>query len=77
MNHLELTKWLLKVRDALAEQDDVRRNRMLLAADRFLNREQAATARILDDTNRERGRAENARQFVLPNKGANPMQGIN
>jgi len=72
MNHLELTKWLLKVRDALAEQDEVRRNRMLLAADRFLNRGQAAAARILGDTNRERGRAGNARPFVQPKQGIEP-----
>jgi hypothetical protein len=36
MNNLELTRWLRKVRDALAEQDEVRRNSMLRAADRFL-----------------------------------------
>jgi hypothetical protein len=38
MNSLELTKWLMKVRDALAEHDEVRRNGMLRAADKFLKR---------------------------------------
>jgi hypothetical protein len=38
MNNLELTKWLVKVRDALAEQDEIRRSSMLRAADRFLKR---------------------------------------
>ncbi|MGA8311513.1 MAG: hypothetical protein WB755_15890, partial [Terriglobales bacterium] len=33
---LELTEWLLKVRDALAEQDEGRRNSMLRTADKFL-----------------------------------------
>jgi hypothetical protein len=51
MNNLQLTKWLLKVRDALAEQDQVKRNSMLRAADRFL-RGQSAVVRIPQDTNR-------------------------
>ena len=33
MNNLDLTRWLLKVRDALAEQDEAKRNSMLRAAD--------------------------------------------
>jgi hypothetical protein len=36
MNHLDLTRWLLKVRDALAEQDEAKRNCMLQGADEFL-----------------------------------------
>jgi len=44
MNNLELTKWLVKVRDALAEPDELRRNSMLRAADRFLKR---GTQRLL------------------------------
>jgi hypothetical protein len=36
MKNLDLTKWLQIVRDALAEQDEVRRNSMLRSADRFL-----------------------------------------
>ena len=36
MKTLDLTRWLLKVRDALAEQDEAKRNRMLRAADKFL-----------------------------------------
>ena len=35
MNNLDLTRWLLKVRDALAEQDEAKRNSMLRAADRI------------------------------------------
>jgi len=38
MNNLDLTRWLLKVRDALAEEDEAKRNRMLCAADMFLRR---------------------------------------
>jgi len=29
MNNLDLTRWLLKVRNALAEQDAIKRNSML------------------------------------------------
>jgi hypothetical protein len=36
MKNPDRTKWLLRVRDALAEQDEVKRNSMLRAADRFL-----------------------------------------
>ena len=36
MKNLETTKCLRKVRDALAEEDEVRRSSMLRAADRFL-----------------------------------------
>ena len=36
MNNLDLTRWLLKVRNALAEQDAIKRNSMLRAADSFL-----------------------------------------
>jgi hypothetical protein len=36
MNNPELTKWLRRVRDALAESNEVRRNALLRAAERFL-----------------------------------------
>jgi hypothetical protein len=36
LKNLETIKWLRKVRDALAEEDEVRRSSMLRAADRFL-----------------------------------------
>jgi hypothetical protein len=36
MHNLDLTRWLLKVRDALAEQDKAKRDRLLRAADGFL-----------------------------------------
>lgn len=44
MKTLDLTRWLLKVRDALAEQDEAKRNRMLLAADKFLRRNNQSLA---------------------------------
>ena len=57
MNNLDLTRWLLKVRNALAEQDEIKRNSMLRAADSFLKgkdqkREGSEVARIPQDTNR-------------------------
>ena len=78
MNSLELTKWLLKVRDALAEQDEVRRNSMLHAADRFRKESnQQSSCAFRTTRNRERGRGENARQFVQPEQGVvEPRQGI-
>jgi hypothetical protein len=36
MNNIDHIRWLLKVRDALAEQDETKRDSMLRAADRFL-----------------------------------------
>ena len=36
MNNIDHIRWLLKVRDALAEQDEAKRDSMLRAADRFL-----------------------------------------
>jgi hypothetical protein len=36
MKNFETIKWLRKVRDALAEEDEVRRSSMLRAADGFL-----------------------------------------
>jgi hypothetical protein len=44
MNNLDLTRWLLKVRDALAEQDEAKRNSMLRAADRFFKRNDQSLA---------------------------------
>jgi hypothetical protein len=44
MKTLDLTRWLLKVRDALAEQDEAKRNRMLLTADKFLRRNHQSLA---------------------------------
>jgi hypothetical protein len=58
MNNAELTKWLLKVRDALAEPDEVKRNSMLRAADRFLkgNDQQSLAFRRTRIGERGRGR---------------------
>jgi hypothetical protein len=69
MNNLELTRWLGKVRDALAEPDEIRRNRMLRAAERFL-KEGSKQSRAFGTTrNGERGRG-NPRQVVQPNQEA-------
>jgi hypothetical protein len=38
MNSPDLTRWLLRVRDALTEYDEIKRDSMLRAADRFLKR---------------------------------------
>ena len=66
MNNLELTKWLSKVRDALAEQDEARRNSMLSAADRFL-REINQKARAFRRTrNHKSGGGESHGQFATP-----------
>ena len=67
MNNLDLTRWLLKVRDALAEQDEAKRNNMLRAADRFLkgNNESLALRGTGMDKFRRR---ENPNQFVRPRR---------
>jgi hypothetical protein len=36
MHNLDLTRWLLKVRDALAQEDEDKRDSLLRAADGFL-----------------------------------------
>lgn len=67
MNNLDLTRWLLKVRDALAEQDEAKRNNMLRAADRFLkgNNESLALRGTGMDKFRRRG---SPNQFVQPQR---------
>ena len=66
MKSLDLAKWLLKVRDALAEQDEIKRNRMLHAADRFLQEINQPSVILHRTRNRERGRGESPGQFVQP-----------
>jgi hypothetical protein len=66
MNNPELTKWLLKVRDALAEQDEVRRNSMLRAADAFLKECNQRSLAFRRTRNGERGKGESPGQFVEP-----------
>jgi hypothetical protein len=56
MNNLELTRWLGKVRDALAEPDEIRRNSMLRAAERFLKEGNHQSHALQTTRNRERGR---------------------
>jgi hypothetical protein len=69
MNNLELTKWPLKVRDALAEPDAVQRNSMLRAADRFLkgSNQQSLVfrrARIGEGGRKSRGQVVQLKQGV-------------
>jgi hypothetical protein len=73
MNNLELTKWLLKVRDALAEQDEVRRNSMLRAADGFLKDSNQHSFAFRRTRNGEAGKGENPGQFVQPKKTIEPQ----
>ena len=75
MNNLELTKWLLKVRDALAEQDEVKRNSMLRAADGFLKRsnQQSLTLRRIriGGSGKSPGRFVQPKQVVAPRRARN------
>jgi hypothetical protein len=65
MNHLDLTRWLLKVRDALAEQDEAKRNSMLRAAEGFLRGNNQALA-LRGTGLGESRRRERPNQFVQP-----------
>ena len=67
MNHLDLTRWLLKVRDALAEQDEAKRNSMLRAADGFLRGNNQALA-LRGTGLGESRRRERPNQFVQPRR---------
>lgn len=49
MKNPDLTRWLLKVRNALAEQDEAKRNRMLRAAEAFLRQERSVTGAVRDE----------------------------
>ena len=66
MNNLDLTRWLLKVRNALAEQDEIKRNGMLLAADRFLKRTNQQSLVLGRTRNRREGKGKEPRQLVQP-----------
>jgi hypothetical protein len=71
MNQLELTKWLLKVRDALAEQDEVRRNSMLRAAEKLLNEQKQS--RALHRVHRRMSEGNSPAQVVHPKQGFEPQ----
>jgi hypothetical protein len=68
MNNLDLTRWLLKVRDALAEQDEAKRNNMLRAADGFLKRNNQSLALLRDRSGQVSRRRESPNQFVQPER---------
>jgi hypothetical protein len=63
MNNLDLTRWLLKVRNALAEQDEAKRNSMLLVADGFLRGNNQSLA-LRGTGLSESRRRESPNQFV-------------
>jgi hypothetical protein len=70
MTNLELTEWLLKVREALAEQDEVKRNSMLRAADRY-RKGSYQQSRVFHKTRiGQYGRRKNSGQFVQSNQAA-------
>jgi hypothetical protein len=49
MKNPDLTRWLLRVRNALAQQDEAKRNRMLRAAEAFLRQERSVTGAARDE----------------------------
>ena len=73
MNNLELTEWLLKVRDALAEQDEVRRNSMLRAADKFLKPSKQQSRAFHRALIGECRRGNSSAQVVHPKQGFEPQ----
>jgi hypothetical protein len=68
MNNLGLTRWLLKVRDALAEPDEAKRNSMLRAAHGFLKRNNQSLAPLWDRNGQVSRRRESPNQFVQPKR---------
>ena len=75
MNNLDLTRWLLKVRNALAEQDEIKRNGMLLAADRFLKRTNQQS--LVFGRTRETGRGKSPGNSSSQSTWSKQAQGIN
>ena len=73
MNNLELTEWLLKVRDALAEQDEVRRNSMLRAAEKFLKASKQQSRAFQRARIGECRRGNSPAQVVHPKQGVEPQ----
>ena len=69
MNRLDLTRWLLKVRDALAEHDEIKRDSMLRAADKFLQRSNQQALEFRSTRIGETGRGKNPGKLVLPKQG--------
>jgi len=71
MNSPDLTRWLLRVRDALAEYDEIKRDSMLRAADRFLKRsnQQVLVFRRIRIGETGRGRKS---PLVQPKQGFEP-----
>ena len=67
MKNPDLTRWLLKVRDALAEPDETTRNSMLRAADRFLKRNNESLAPGGTGMDKFKTR-ESPNQFVQPQR---------
>jgi hypothetical protein len=63
MNKKDHIRWLLKVRDALAEQDETKRDGLLKAADRFL-RANNLSMELREAGVGEARRRENSTQFV-------------
>ena len=72
MNSLDLTRWLLKVRDALAEHDEIKRDSMLRAADRFLKRSNQQALAFRRIRIGETGREKNPGHLVQPKQGIEP-----
>ena len=57
MKNPDLTRWLLKVRNALAEQDQAKRNSMLRAAEAFLRQERSVTGAVREEGSPSRSSA--------------------
>ena len=72
MNSPDLTRWLLRVRDALAEYDEIKRDSMLRAADRFLKRSNQQVLVFRRIRIGETGRGRKPGQLVQPNQGFEP-----
>lgn len=77
MNSPDLTRWLLRVRDALAECDEIKRDSMLHAADRFLKRSNQQLLVFRRIRIGETGREGNLGNSSSRSKGSNQTQGIN
>jgi len=76
MKNLDLTKWLQIVRDALAEQDEGKRNTMLHAADRLLKGSNQLSSAFRRTQIGEGGSGKSPGQFIQSKQVDSPRARI-
>ena len=77
MKNLDLTKWLQIVLDALAEQDEGKRNTLLHVADRLLKGSNQLSSAFRRTQIGEGGSGKSPGQFIQSKQVVAPWEGFN